>query len=139
MNEIDLIVFYDGDCGLCNRSVQFVLSHEKTSEIHFSALQSGFAKQFFENRDFVKPDLTTFYFYKEGRLYSKSTAALKLTKFLRFPYSVLQIFLIVPVFIRDFVYSFVSKRRLKFVSSFCVVPTVENQKRFLKDGFLKAV
>jgi predicted DCC family thiol-disulfide oxidoreductase YuxK len=133
--NIDLIVFYDGECGLCNTSVQFVINHEKSSEIHFSALQSDFAKQFFKNKQFATPDLTTFYFYKEGRLFSKSTAALQLTKFLRFPYSGLQFFVIVPVFIRDLVYSFVSKRRLKFVSSFCVIPTVENQKRFLKDIF----
>ena len=23
------ILFYDGDCGLCNKSVQFVIDHEK--------------------------------------------------------------------------------------------------------------
>ena len=135
MNKIDLIVFYDGECGLCNTSVQFVLNHEKSPEIYFSAIQSAFAHQFFEEKQFAKPDLTTFYFYKEGRLYSKSTAALQLTKFLRFPYSGLQMFVIVPVFIRDLVYSFIAKRRLKFVSSFCVIPTLENRKRFLKDVF----
>ncbi len=131
MENLDLIVFYDGDCGLCNRSVQFVLNHEKSSKVYFSALQSAFAQQFFEEKQFAKPDLTTFYFYKEGRLYSKSTAALKLTGFLKFPYSMLQLFLVVPTFMRDFVYSFVAKRRLNFANAFCVVPSSENRKRFI--------
>ena len=131
MEKIDLIVFYDGDCGLCNRSVQFVLNHEKSSKVYFSAIQSDFAQQFFVEKQFAEPDLTTFYFYKEGILYSKSTAALKLTRFLKFPYSMLQLFLVVPTFMRDFVYSFVAKRRLNFANAFCVVPSNENRKRFI--------
>jgi predicted DCC family thiol-disulfide oxidoreductase YuxK len=129
--EYDFIVFYDGDCGFCNTSVQFVLNHEKSDKVYFSAIQSDFTKTFFESKGYVQPDLTTFYYYKEGILYSKSTAALKLTAVLRFPYTLFQFFLILPAFLRNGVYSFVSKRRLSFVKGFCVVPSIENRKRFI--------
>ena len=130
--EYDLIVFYDGDCGLCNTSVQFVLNHEKSNSVYFSAIQSEFTKVFFKSRGLAQPDFSTFYFYKEGQIFVKSTAALKLTKYLRFPYSFLQLFLVLPSFIRNLVYTFISKRRLTFRNGFCVIPSLENQKRFLK-------
>ena len=39
------ILFFDGNCGLCNRSVKFVLRKEKNQELIFSPLQSEFAKK----------------------------------------------------------------------------------------------
>ena len=129
--EFDFVVFYDGDCGLCNTSVQFVLNHEKSDKIYFSAIQSDFTKTFFESKGYDQPDLTTFYYYKKGILYTKSTAALKLTAQLKIPFPLLQFFLIVPPFLRNVVYSFISKRRLSIVKGFCVVPSIENRKRFI--------
>ena len=38
------IIFYDGDCGLCNRFVKFVLRFEKSSLFYFSPLSSELAK-----------------------------------------------------------------------------------------------
>jgi predicted DCC family thiol-disulfide oxidoreductase YuxK len=33
------ILLYDGDCGFCNKSIQFFLSREKNNQMHFDALQ----------------------------------------------------------------------------------------------------
>jgi predicted DCC family thiol-disulfide oxidoreductase YuxK len=126
------IVFYDGDCGFCNKSVQFVLKHEKTQEINFSALQSDFCKTFFEDKSFEKPDLTTFYFYDGENLHQKSTAGLKLLNSLKFPWSLLKIGYLVPRFFRDKLYDFIAKRRHKLNSGFCHIPSMEEKKRFLK-------
>ena len=41
-------VLYDGDCGICNRSVAFVLKHEKSASIHFAPIQSDFTKELFK-------------------------------------------------------------------------------------------
>lgn len=132
MKEGDLkIIFYDGDCGFCNSSVQFVLKHEKSPEINFSALQSSFSKTFFAENNFPEPDLSTFYFYEKGILYSKSTAGLRVTAFLNFPISLLRIFIFVPSFIRDKVYDFIAKRRKTIMKAFCVIPTSEAKARFL--------
>ena len=116
------IVFYDGDCGLCNRSVAFVLKYEKNQEIHFAAIQSEFTDRFFNKNNWDKPDLSTVYFYYHGKLYAKSTAALKIGRFLRFPRSLMRCFLIVPKFIRDGVYNFIAKRRKRISNGFCVMP-----------------
>ncbi len=126
------IVFYDGDCGFCNATVQLVLKYEKSSEIYFTALQSEFTKRFFHDKGLHFPDFSTFYFYSDGKMYSKSTAAIKLSHRLKFPFPLLSVFFIVPVFIRNGVYDLIAKRRKRIFSNFCFLPSPEQQKRFIK-------
>lgn len=132
MFENKLIVFYDGDCGFCNQSVQFILNHEKNSDIHFCALQSDSAVSFFKERNLPKPDLSTFYFWNGKKLYQKSNGAVLLTKHFRFPWSCLLVFWIVPAFIRNAVYDFIAKNRHRIKAGFCVIPSEEQRKRFIK-------
>lgn len=37
MSESSPILVYDGDCGFCTRSVQFVLTHDKRGDVRFAA------------------------------------------------------------------------------------------------------
>ena len=125
------IIFYDGDCGFCNKTVQFVLNHEKNSEIHFCALQSDHAKAFFKGLGIPEIDLSTFYFWDGKKLNNKSTAALKVLNYLRPPYTWGKIGWICPRFIRDGIYSMIAKRRMRLAKSFCAVPTPSQVPRFL--------
>ena len=45
LNPPKLILFYDGDCGLCNRAVHFVLKHDKKLIFHYASLHSQTAKK----------------------------------------------------------------------------------------------
>ena len=130
-NSNDLIVFYDGECGFCNRTVAFVLSHDKSKSIRFASIQSEFTIGLFEQRGFEAPDLSTFYFLENGALYKKSTAALRLLKYFSFPLSLLPIFWIIPRFIRDGVYDSIAKRRKRLSKGYCVVPAKEDSDRFI--------
>ena len=125
------IVFYDGDCGLCNRSVAYVLKNEKHSEVHFAAIQSEFTMELFSKRGWEKPNLSTVYYLEEERLYVKSSAALNICLNLKFPQISLYTFIIVPRFIRDFVYDRIAKRRKRISKGFCVMPTLDQRKRFI--------
>lgn len=125
------IVFYDGDCGLCNRSVAFVLKHEKAQVIHFAAIQSEFTINIFKKNNWETPDLSTVYFYEKGTLNQKSTAALKIGRYLKAPRSWMIAFLIVPRFIRDGVYNFIAKRRKRISKGYCVMPKPGDKERFL--------
>lgn len=127
----DKIVFYDSDCGFCNRSVNFVLKSDKSKKILFVPLQSEFTKNLFDEKGFEKPDLSTFYFYENERMFIKSTAALKLTKHFKFPQRLLAVNWIVPRFIRDYFYNLIAKRRQRLSKGYCVVPSEEDKKRFL--------
>jgi predicted DCC family thiol-disulfide oxidoreductase YuxK len=125
------IIFYDGDCGFCNKSVQFVLQKGKNTSIQFSAIQSEFAQAFFTEQNLPKADLSTFYFWDEQNMYSKSTGAIRVLKYIRFPYNLGQIAWLIPYFMRDFFYDQIAKRRHRLAAGFCVLPSMEERKRFL--------
>ena len=125
------IIFYDGDCGFCNKTVQFVLNREKNQEIHFSALQSDFAKSFFKKLGVGEIDLSTFYFWDGKKLNNRSTAALKVLNHLKFPYNLGKTGWLCPRFIRDGIYSMIAKRRMRLAPPFCAIPTPDQAVRFL--------
>ena len=41
--EPEHVVFYDGDCGLCHRTVQWILAADRGGLFHFAALQGSTA------------------------------------------------------------------------------------------------
>lgn len=125
------IVFYDGDCGLCNKSVQWILSNETSHELYFSALQSDFTKDFFEKHKVPSPDLSTIIFYNGKSFYKKSNAIMRISNFLNWKFWFLKIGWILPRFIRDGMYNFIAKRRQKLANSNCFVPSLKERERFL--------
>lgn len=127
----DTIIFYDGTCGLCNRSIQFVLNHERNSNLCFSSLQSEFALNFFRSHHFPLPDLTTVYFFEKNHLHKKSKAAFKIIPYLKWYWQPLRIFTILPTFITNRIYDFIARRRKRIGGTFCVIPSEENKKRFI--------
>lgn len=125
------IVFYDGDCGFCNKSVQFILNNESNDAIHFAPLQSEFAQSFFTSKGLPTPDMSTFYFWDKTTMYSKSSGALRVINYLKFPFPLLKIGFIFPRFLRDWVYDVIAKRRHQLAAGFCALPTEEQRKRFI--------
>jgi len=125
------IVFYDGECGFCQATIQFLLDHDRSGSIHYASIQSPFTVDFFNEIGEEQPDLSTFYFYSNGNLKSKSNGALSVVKFLKFPYPFLVVFKIIPRFIRDFVYDIIAKNRLKLASNSCRIPSSEEKSRFI--------
>lgn len=127
------IVFYDGDCGLCNKSVQLILTKEKSAELRFCALQSDVAKEFFELKSEPAPDLSTLIFYDSQSFSYRSTAVLRIASYLKFPANWIKIGWICPVFLRDFIYRQIAKRRNRMFKSQCFLPSIEQGVRFLTE------
>lgn len=129
-NENDIpIVFYDGSCGFCNSSVQFILKKRKQT-IHFATLQSSLAKEVL-NKEGIEIQMDTLYLYVNGKVDNRSTAALKICTYLKGGYPLMMGFWIVPKFIRDGVYNYIAKRRHKIRAGYCVIPTEEEKALFL--------
>jgi predicted DCC family thiol-disulfide oxidoreductase YuxK len=125
------IVFYDGNCGLCNRVVQFILKHEKRKALCFSAIESPFAKNFFQEHGMYEVDINTFYLYQNGIFYERSQAMIQLSKHLKFPFSLFRLLILIPRFVRDAVYRFIAKRRRKLGGDFCIVKGEDQFERFM--------
>ena len=114
------ILFYDGDCPLCNLVVTFILSHEKDSKILFSALDTAAANEFLSKQPSYKREEDTVYFFDGNQLYSKSMAVLKLLPFLKGYLLMLRLGWLLPRSMRDSVYDFVAKRRQRIFKE-CIV------------------
>src|SRR5690554_7898148 len=74
------IIFYDGDCGFCNTSVQLVLKKRK-KDFYFIPLQSSIAEEIMTHFN-ETIEMNTLYLVENGLLYDRSTAAIKIAKHL---------------------------------------------------------
>jgi len=128
----DKLVFYDGSCGFCNKTVQFILKFEKNKNCYFAPIQSDFAQDFFAKKH-VKADMSTFYYAKNNQLFTKSSGFIELCRELKFPWRLFVILQVIPISIRDFCYDFVAKRRKKIAGEFCYLPTADEKTRFIYD------
>jgi predicted DCC family thiol-disulfide oxidoreductase YuxK len=131
------IILFDGVCNLCNASVQFVIERDPTAIFRFAALQSDFGQAILaKNGVYTEGSplaLNSIVLVENGQLYDKSTAALRIAKRLSGGMKFMAIFLIVPKFIRDFVYKIIAKNRYRWFGKqeACWLPTKELKARFL--------
>ena len=129
------LILFDGVCNLCNASVQYVIKQDKKDVFRFAALQSDIGQKIITqyNIDTSKTD-SIILFTPEHQLFYKSTAALNIAKLLGFPTNLLVVFLIIPVFIRNWVYDFIARNRYKWYGKReqCMVPTPELNSKFLE-------
>lgn len=129
------LILFDGVCNLCNSSVQYVIKHDKKNTFMFAPLQGKTGQDIISkyNIDTAKTDSILLYSEDKG-LKVKSTAALYIAKDLGFPSALLALFLIVPAFIRNWVYDFIAKNRYKWYGKkeACMIPTPELKSKFLE-------
>lgn len=129
-----LILFYDGVCGFCNKTVQHILRHDKKKEMRFAALQSELAKKILGK---LATDLQTVVLYekKEDKitLYTRSDAALRIAQYLGGIYELALVFRIIPKRIRDLFYSLIAKYRYRIFGKYdtCPIPSKEVRERFV--------
>jgi predicted DCC family thiol-disulfide oxidoreductase YuxK len=71
--------------------------------------------------------------YYRGKVYLRSAAVLKCTAIMGFPWSIMQVFLLVPTFLRDAFYRFVARNRIRWFgrSDTCWVMTDALKSRFV--------
>lgn len=129
------ILFFDGDCLLCARSIQFIMKHENGELLHFSKLGSEFGKTIGADMIDFEGSLDSAILYYQGKFHTQSEAILMTMQWLDRPFSFLSFFVYVPRVIRDAAYRVVTKNRIKWFGKndqHCILPTAENQHRFLE-------
>jgi predicted DCC family thiol-disulfide oxidoreductase YuxK len=116
-------------CNLCTGSVQFVIERDSRKQFRFASLQSPVAERLLGRRD----DLESMVLLQDGKIYRKSTAALRIARRLDGLWPALAIFLGVPRFLRDAVYDAIGRRRYRMFGKrdVCWTPQPELAERFL--------
>ena len=127
------IIFFDGVCNLCNASVQFVIAHDKKDQFRFTALQGDYAKEILPQFNADLGKLNTILLLEDGKLYTKSSAALRIARKLNRLIPLLYAFLIVPKVIRDWVYDIIARNRYRWWGrqESCWVPTPDLKNKFI--------
>ena len=127
------VVLFDGVCNLCNGVVKFVIKRDTKENLRFASLQSETGKSLMRKYGLDENQLNTFVFIENEKAYTRSTAALKLARNLGGLWPLLYVFIIIPAFIRDFAYNFVSSNRYRWFGKeeACMIPTPEIRARFL--------
>ena len=127
------ILLFDGVCNLCNTSVTFVIQRDKKDLFRFAALQDPAGQQLIEKYQIDPSNTDSIILIENDKAYVKSTAALKVARHLGGAYPLLYGFMIVPNFIRNWVYDYVAKNRYKWYGKkdSCMIPTPELKSKFL--------
>mgnify|MGYP005988624185 CR=1 FL=1 len=122
--ELKQIIFYDGQCALCNKAVQVLVKYDKKKVLHFAMLQDPLSIHYLAQFNIDATALDTFAYSKKGKVYTKSDAALNSFKDVSVLGKVLYVFIIVPRFIRNGIYDWVSRNRYKWFgkSDVCQMP-----------------
>ena len=127
------IILFDGVCNLCNGFVQFIIERDQNAIFKFAALQSDFGQAFLKSQNLNQLQLKSVILIEGKKVYTQSTASLKIIKYLDGAWKLGYAFIIVPPFIRNGFYKIVSKFRYKWFGKKdqCMVPTIELKGRFL--------
>ena len=127
------VILFDGVCNFCNRVVNFVIKRDKKSVLKFAPLQSTEAKELLALQQEEASDSETFVFIENGRSYTRSTAALRVCRYLRGLWPLMYGLIVVPKFLRDGVYNWIARHRYGWFGKkeSCMLPGPEIRSRFL--------
>jgi predicted DCC family thiol-disulfide oxidoreductase YuxK len=137
MTELDEIknpvILFDGVCNLCSGAVRFVIKHDPERQFRFASLQSNFGEAVMKHFGLPVDQFNSFILMENGKIYTRSTGALRVAKKLRGTLSLVYAFIIIPRFIRDAVYNLIARKRYKWFGKKeeCWVPTPELRSLFI--------
>lgn len=136
-NNQHKIILFDGVCNLCNNTINFIIRHDKKNMFKFATLQSSIADELLNSFPSTKNKLDSIVLLENKKKYTQSSAALRIAKNLSGGYPLLYGLIIIPKFIRDWLYSIIAKNRYKWFGKKeeCMIPTPELRGKFLLDEF----
>lgn len=127
------IVLFDGECAFCDRSVKWLIKHDRAGRVRFAARQSPLGQHLLAMHGLPPEGVESLILINGTRVSTHSTGALRIAGMLPFPWKAGAVFLLLPRFIRDFFYRAIAKRRYKIAGKIetCAVPTPEQRARIL--------
>ena len=137
----EVVVLYDGVCGLCNGVIKCLLPRDRGRRIRFAALQGAYAAAALARHGVAPPpgDPESIVLIEQPgtpdeRLYFRSEAALHIAATLPGAWRLSGVFRLVPRAVRDWVYDRVARSRYRIFGRYdaCPMPTPESRSRFLE-------
>jgi len=126
------IILFDGECQLCDRSVQFIMKRDPSKHFKFASLQSEIGKDMLKQVNAPR-HIDSLTVIAKRRYLQKSSAVLFISKNLKGIWKAFYLFIIIPKPIRDVLYDFVARNRFNWFGKkdSCTIPSPEDKQRFL--------
>ena len=129
---LERVIVFDGICNWCNAWINFTMARDR-GRFHFATLQSDKGQELLKLLELPAQDFETFVLLERGRVFTKSTAALRITGQLSGGWPLLSLFCLIPRPLRDVMYNYVARHRYRLMGKApsCRVPTAEERSRFV--------
>jgi predicted DCC family thiol-disulfide oxidoreductase YuxK len=133
------VLLYDGECGLCNAVVRFILRHDREGRIRFAPLQSAPAQDYLHAKGLPEDDFDSLVFVPDwnaqapGGFLLRTSGALAAFASMGGPWAALSRLAAIPTWLRDPAYWLIAKTRYALFGEYEPRP-LENpdwEKRFL--------
>lgn len=126
------ILLYDGECSFCNGAVQWIIARDPRQHVYFAS-QQGELGQALKAKYKISDELDSLVLIDEGKAYIYSSAVIRVSKYLHSAWPMLQIFALIPPFVRNSLYRYVAKHRYRWFGQqqACLLPTPEIRARYL--------
>ncbi|MCB2378345.1 thiol-disulfide oxidoreductase DCC family protein [Hymenobacter sp. BT635] len=128
-------ILFDGVCNLCNGFVQFIIRRDPAGYFRFASLQSEAGRALLAEHGLALAGTgpETVMLVEDNRVYTHSTAVLRIARHLGGAWPLLYAFRLIPAFLRDAAYRFVARNRYRWFGQqhACLLPSSELRGRFL--------
>ena len=130
--ENSKVILFDGVCNLCNNSVKFIIKNDKRNIFKFAPIQGKYGIKIQNSYNINTTQINSIILVDGEKTFTKSSAALRIAKDLKAPFFMFYVFIIIPVFIRNFIYDLIAKNRYKWFGKMesCMIPSNELKNKF---------
>jgi predicted DCC family thiol-disulfide oxidoreductase YuxK len=108
------VIIFDGLCALCSGSASFVLRYDAHAVFRLTPAQSPLGHALYVHYGLNPQDYETMILIADGLAFEKSEAAIRIAKGLGFPWSLAVALRIVPLALRDRLYAWVARNRIRW-------------------------
>jgi predicted DCC family thiol-disulfide oxidoreductase YuxK len=126
----DSIVIFDGECSFCNSCVNLLMKLDKSKKLKFSSSTSKFVQIVEKNYPISLYKNNSIIFIHNSILYYRSDAVIKILNEIKYNQIIVGILKLIPKFIRDACYNFISNHRYILNKNIkCKLPSEEDNLR----------
>jgi predicted DCC family thiol-disulfide oxidoreductase YuxK len=127
------VIIFDGLCALCSGSASFVLRHDDKAIFRLAPAQSPLGHALYAHYGLDPQDYESMILMQDGITWFNSEAAIRIAQGLGFPWSLAVMFRVVPLGLRDSLYAFVARNRIRWFGrrKTCYLPEARFADRML--------
>ena len=127
------VIIFDGHCVLCSSFARFILRHDRTRRFRLLAAQTPLGAALYRHLGLRPTDYETNILLEDGQAWLKSEGSIRIFERLGFPWSLMASGRVLPRVLRDRLYEFVARNRLRWFGrrDTCYRPDPSDGDRFL--------